>query len=304
MEPGPNDHEDFGGLSRDRHSLVERRKALQWFGALGMTGLLAACTSDDDSAQSSGGQNEAPEQTTTPGQTTTSGQAATESSSAGAATDSSEVVGSDAEPIDVGEIADETAGPFPADGTNGPNLLETEGVVRADLTNSIGDLSGTAEGVPTTIDLTVIDAETGLPMAGAAVYLWHCTADGQYTIYELENQNYLRGMQAADETGRLSFTTIFPGCYRGRWPHCHFEVYRSLDEAAVGSAAIKTSQLALPEAECALVYEDSRYGESGDNLSDLSLDSDGVFEDGWDGQMAAVSGSTDEGYTASLVFGV
>ena len=77
-----------------------------------------------------------------------------------------------------------------------------------------------------------------------------------------------------------------------------------LDDAAVGSQAIKTSQLALPEAECEVVYQDGRYGDSGNNLGRLSLDSDGVFEDGWDGQMATVSGSVDGGYAASLVFGV
>lgn len=295
MEPGRSDHDDFGGLIRDRFRLVERRQALQWFGALGMTGILAACTSESDSAEST-------EQTTTTGQAATTESSAVDADADTGSTD--DAAASAPEPIDVDEIADETAGPFPADGTNGPNLLETEGIVRTDLRTSIGDLSGTAEGVPTTIDLTVVDADTGLPMAGAAVYLWHCTADGQYTIYELEDQNYLRGMQAADEAGRLSFTTIFPGCYEGRWPHCHFEVYRSLDEAAVGSQAIKTSQLAFPEAECELVFEDSRYGNSSSNLSELSLDSDGVFEDGWDDQMATVSGSIDQGYTASLVFGV
>lgn len=259
-----HDHDDFGGLGRDCRRLLERRQALRWVGALSVTGLLTACTSDSEATDSSAGRSES----------------------------------------GIGEIADEAAGPFPADGTNGPNLLDIEGVVRPDLTNSIGDLQGTAEGIRTTIDLTILDADTGFPMAGAAVYLWHCTADGRYTIYEIEDQNYLRGMQAADESGRLQFMTVFPGCYPGRWPHCHLEVYRSLDEAAVGSQAVKTSQLALPEVECVEVYRDARYGGSGDNLSELSLDSDGVFADGWESQMATVTGSVDEGYTASLVFGV
>ena len=29
-------------------------------------------------------------------------------------------------------------------------------------------------------------------------------------------------------TASLEFTTIFPACYAGRWPHMHFEVYESL----------------------------------------------------------------------------
>ena len=30
------------------------------------------------------------------------------------------------------------------------------------------------------------------------------------------NQNYLRGVQAADGSGNVTFTSIFPGCYAGR----------------------------------------------------------------------------------------
>ncbi len=147
------------------------------------------------------------------------------------------------------EDHDETAGPYPADGSNGPNFLNEEGIVRTDITSSVGSRSGTAVGVPTTLALTVVDAATGSPVPGAAMYLWHCTADGKYSIYEEDDQNYLRGVQVADDSGRVTFTTIFPGCYAGRWPHCHFEVYEGVDAATAGNQAISTSQLALPQAE-------------------------------------------------------
>ena len=137
--------------------------------------------------------------------------------------------------------------PFPADGTNGPNLLTADGVIRTDLTSSIDGLSGTAPGIPTTINLTIVDAANGEPVPGAALYLWHCTADGRYSIYEIEDQNYLRGVQVADDSGLLTFATIFPGCYPGRWPHCHFEVYRNIDQATNGDSATKISQLAFPK---------------------------------------------------------
>ena len=47
-------------------------------------------------------------------------------------------------------------------------------------------------------------------------------------------------------TAGCTFTSIFPACYDGRWPHIHFEVYP--DEAAITDAtnAIATSQVALP----------------------------------------------------------
>jgi protocatechuate 3,4-dioxygenase beta subunit len=199
------------------------------------------------------------------------------------------------------EIPDETAGPFPADGSNGPNVLDDEGIVRPDITSSIGGSTGVAEGMPISFNLSLVDAATGSALPGGVVYLWHCTADGRYSLYEIEDENYLRGVQVADDAGRISFTSVFPGCYAGRWPHAHFEVYSSIEEATAGSAAIKTSQLALPQADCEAVYGDSRYGRSAQNLSRLSLDTDGIFADGWTDQLATMSGSGSAGYTASLL---
>ena len=43
-------------------------------------------------------------------------------------------------------IPEETAGPYPGDGSNGPNVLAESGVVRSDITTSFGDASGTAAG--------------------------------------------------------------------------------------------------------------------------------------------------------------
>lgn len=281
-------HDEFGGLHRDLHALVDRRRALRVLGTFALGGIVSACTS--------GGQNE--------------GAATTPTSSSGAATTAVEttVTGDDTSSLDDNEsvaagsaIPDETAGPFPADGTNGPDLLAVDGVVRADMTTSIGELSGTAEGVPMSFDLTVVDAATGKPVAGAALYLWHCTAGGRYSVYEVADQNYLRAIQATDDGGRLAFSSIFPGCYRGRWPHAHFEIFESLDAALDGAAALKTSQLALPEADSVTVYADRVYGESMSNLADLSLDSDNVFRDGWADQLAEMSGSPGEGYRASLL---
>ena len=50
-----------------------------------------------------------------------------------------------------GEIPEETAGPFPGDGSNGVNVLSESGVVRSDITSSFGSASGVAEGVPVTV---------------------------------------------------------------------------------------------------------------------------------------------------------
>ena len=133
-----------------------------------------------------------------------------------------------------GEIPEETAGPYPGDGSNGPNVLAESGVVRSDITSSFGDASGVAEGVPVTVKLKVYDlnGDDATPLAGAAVYLWHCDREGSYSMYDgdASGENYLRGVQEAADDGTLEFTTIFPACYAGRWPHMHFEVYESLDD--------------------------------------------------------------------------
>lgn len=203
-----------------------------------------------------------------------------------------------------GEIPDETAGPYPGDGSNGPDVLEESGIVRQDIRSSIGG-SMTADGVPLTFELTILDMANGdAPFEGVAVYVWHCDAQGEYSMYSsgLEDVTYLRGVQVTDAEGKVSYTSVFPGCYSGRWPHIHFEVYPGVDEITDSANAIATSQLALPEDACAAVYADSRYDGSARNLSQITLSSDNVFgDDGGELQLAAITGDAEKGYIASLV---
>ncbi|NUQ88411.1 MAG: 3,4-dioxygenase subunit beta, partial [Glycomyces artemisiae] len=148
---------------------------------------------------------------------------------------------------DLTEIPEETAGPYPGDGSNGPDILEQSGVVRSDIRSSFGDSTTAAEGVGLDIELTLYDmANDNARFEGAAVYLWHCNRDGEYSMYSeaIANENYLRGVQVADADGVVKFTSIFPACYDGRWPHMHFEVYQSLADATSYSNKLRTSQLA------------------------------------------------------------
>jgi len=206
-----------------------------------------------------------------------------------------------------GEIPEETAGPYPGDGSNGPNVLTESGIVRRDITTSFGDASGTAEGVPTVIAMTLLDvAAGGTPLAGAAVYLWHCDIDGRYSLYDQDvaDQNYLRGVQQSDKDGKVSFTSIFPAAYAGRWPHIHFEVYESLEAATGAGSKLKTSQIALPEDACELVYATAGYEQSVQNLAQTSLDTDNVFGDGHASQLATTSGTVESGISITLNVGV
>ena len=266
------------GLAFDLPRLVSRRRALGLFaGGVGSVALAACGSSSDDTAST----------TSTSSDDSSS---STESSASGTS-----------------EIPDETAGPFPGDGSNGPNILTESGVVRSDITKSIGDASGVAEGIPTTVEMTLLDvAGGGKALAGAAVYLWHCDIAGRYSLYddEVVNENYLRGVQASGDDGKLTFRTIFPAAYAGRWPHIHFEVYESVDAATSASSKLKTSQIALPAETCELVYATEGYEQSVQNLSQMSLESDNVFSDGYASQLATASGSADSGFTVKLNVGV
>ena len=121
----------------------------------------------------------------------------------------------------------------------------------------------------------------------------------------VEDQNYLRGVQIADANGVVSYTSIFPACYSGRWPHIHFEVYP--DEASITDAAnaIATSQVALPKDVCDTVYAEPGYEASVSNLAQVTLESDNVFgDDGGARQLATVTGDVASGYAVALAVGV
>lgn len=277
-----------GGLFQDftvlQQKALERRRALQWLGMGALTtavplGLLACggAEAEDDTSDTS---------------------SATASSS-----DACSV------------IPTETPGPYPADGTNGTssriNALVLSGIVRSDIRTSTAGASATASGVPLTVTLNVLDVSDGCsPLAGYAVYLWHADALGRYSMYAsaIAGENYLRGVQVTDANGSVTFTTIFPGCYDGRWPHIHFEIYSSLS-TALGSSRVgdyaKVSQLALPYAACARVYATSGYTGSASNLSKISLSTDNVFSDDRAAtQIPSVSGSVSAGFAATLQVGI
>ena len=204
-------------------------------------------------------------------------------------------------------IPEETAGPYPGDGSNGPNALALSGIVRSDIRASLGGSSAVATGVPLTITLTLVDPTSSCaPVAGAAVYLWHCDALGRYSLYSsgVTGESWLRGVQATDSAGQVRFTTIFPGCYSGRWPHVHFEIYPTLASATSSASKRATSQLALPQAPAAEVYATSGYNGSAANLAAVSLATDMVFADGATLETPAVTGSVSAGYQAALSVGV
>ncbi|MEU4605975.1 intradiol ring-cleavage dioxygenase [Kribbella sp. NPDC023972] len=279
------------GLEYDLGTL-QRRRFLGLFAGAGLA-VVAGCATDDAGDSTTGTTTTSSTPSNTTGTTTSSSPSATSSTATGTTA--------------VDEIPQETAGPYPGDGSNGPNVLTESGIVRKDITKSFGSASGVAAGVPLTVELTILDADKDTPLAGAAVYLWHCDAQGRYSLYSdgVTNENYCRGVQAADANGKVTFTTIFPAAYRGRWPHIHFEVYSSLSEATAAGKISATSQLAFPKDVCDTVYATDGYDGSAENMQQTSLEDDNVFGDD-DGvhQLATVTGAVSSGYTATLNVGV
>ncbi|MFP3461916.1 intradiol ring-cleavage dioxygenase [Arthrobacter globiformis] len=277
-EPHPN-HDR--GLEFDLSTLMSRRSLGMFLGA-GTAAALAACTPGGSSSAPSGSPS---------------------SASAGSTASASPTVTRAIAECGV-EIPQETAGPYPGDGSNGPNVLEASGVVRQDITSSFGTSATKTDGVPLTVTLTLLDNANGcVPLAGAAVYAWHCDKQGRYSLYDsgLENENFLRGVQEADANGQVTFKTVYPGAYNGRWPHIHFEVFESMNNATAAGQVLAVSQIALTDAACREVYASTGYETSARNFPNTTLRSDNVFgEDGGIYQLATMSGSVAAGYTAGL----
>jgi protocatechuate 3,4-dioxygenase beta subunit len=201
------------------------------------------------------------------------------------------------------EIPEETAGPFPADGSGAADVLDQTGVVRSDIRSSFGTASAVAAGVPLTITLTVTDTSADCaPLNEAAVYVWQCDRDGRYSLYSpgVTRENYLRGVQVVDANGAARFTSVFPACYPGRWPHIHFEIYQDLASASSGAGPLATSQIALPKAVCEAVYATDGYGASARSLATVALNADPVFRDGGTRLLGTVTGSVGSGLAVAL----
>lgn len=273
----PGDDIEDQGLAFDMRTMVSRRRVLGIFGFGAGAAALAACSPGGTSTASSSAASSASTTTSTNAAAKYAGQELT-------------------------ELNNETAGPYPGDGSNGPDILDESGVERRDLTTSV-DGNGSVDGVPMTLTMNLIDiANDNQPLAGAAVYVWHCNGEGEYSMYSdgVTDQTWLRGVQVTDDNGSVTFDSIVPGCYSGRWPHIHFEVFTSIDEITDASNSVLTSQIVVPEEVARACYDDSEYAGSLDNLNNITLETDNVFSDGWDAQTPAVSGSQTAGYQLEI----
>ena len=178
-------------------------------------------------------------------------------------------------------IPSETAGPFPLD------LTDNQFYFRQDVRED-------RAGVQLNLKMQIIGLENCLPMQNLRVNIWHCDKDGNYSGYQTQTGlTYLRGYQMTDANGEVEFTTIFPGWYNGRVCHIHFQVFVSSVYSAV-------SQLGFPQAEKQAIYSanPSIYTKG---LDPKSMDTDGIFNDGYVLQVATLTPNPDgNGYDSYL----
>ena len=291
-------HDHDQGLAHDltrlQQQALQRRTALRWLMGAGAASLTGAGAMALAGCGGGGGGDTA---------TSSSTSGSSSSSSTGSTTTTSSACS---------VIPSETEGPYPGDGSNTANgsvanVLALSGVVRSDIRSSIAGASGIATGVPLQVIIELVNTNASCAdLAGYAIYLWHCDALGRYSMYSsgVTGENYLRGVQATGSDGLATFQTIYPGCYAGRVPHIHFEVYRSTTTATNWNNKLRTSQLCFPSDANGAVYASSGYGNSAANNAATSLASDGIFSDGYASQLATVTGSVAAGYVARLKVGI
>lgn len=286
VHPSEHDRSDvvsrvgLGALVADGTRLLPRRRMLALLG-LGGAGVLAACSRTEASVGNP--------TTSTAGTTIGSSVA-----SSGAAAASESTPG-------------ETGGPFPSDGSNDngagtmADVLHDPRVVRSDIRADL-DGSNVQQGVPLTLTVQVVQQGSGNPLAGHAVYIWHCNIDGVYSGYasgmlasDTSARSFLRGVQVADADGRCTFGTVLPGRYRGRAFHIHMEVFGDTSLAD----KVLTSQMAIDDDLIDALYAEAD-GYSAALAADTDNADDGVFADGVEHQLLAVSGDAATGLTATF----
>ncbi len=265
---------------------LTRRTALFALGGLGVTAVLAACSNGSSSAGSttagttgsSTGSSGGTSPATTGSATTSAGSTAT---TAATVTTAASVV-----------LAPEM--------TEGPYYLDLD-LVRSDITED-------RDGAAMAMSLVVIDVNSGAPVEGAAVDVWHCDANGLYSGFVdqsagsnqgatdlSDSGTFLRGTQLTDASGTATFATIYPGWYQGRTVHIHIKVH-------VDGNEIHTGQLFFDDS-----FTDTVYGANEPYASRSERtarnDDDNIYGGGGDLSTLTVQ-QTGSGYTGTLTMGV
>jgi protocatechuate 3,4-dioxygenase beta subunit len=164
--------------------------------------------------------------------------------------------------------------------TEGPYFVE-ERLERSDIRSDPGKETP-KPGVPLRLSFKVSRVNAGecVPLAGAQIDVWHCDAAGAYSDvrdpgFDTRGQKFLRGFQKTDANGLVTFTTIYPGWYRGRAVHIHFKVRYPSDARRTHEF---TSQIYFDDALSDTIFTVAPY--AGRGKRDTRNADDGIYSRG------------------------
>ncbi len=214
---------------------------------------------------------------------------------------------------------------------------QTEGPFYVDKHLVRRDIREDRQGVPLTLNIILRDATTGEVLPNAAVDIWHCDANGNYSGYAAmaeddplkgppngllnsppphpinqtptDDKTFLRGTQISDVDGIVRFTTIYPGWYQGRALHIHLKVHTGKGLGRWDfhdSHVCHTGQLFFPEDISNKIAANSPYRDH--EVERLNQNDDFVFQTQQGKKcLASVESAIvgdKKGYSAAVVLGV
>jgi protocatechuate 3,4-dioxygenase beta subunit len=264
--------------------ILSRREVLVLLGAAGTAVTIAAC---------------APAATASPSGTAASAGSSPGSSAGASATAAASAIATSS------ELAGAPSCVVKPALTEGPYFVD-EKLNRSDITAN-ADGSGPRPGVPLTLAFAVstVAASGCAPLANALVDVWHCDALGSYSDISAggngntTGQNWLRGYQLTDASGKATFKTIYPGWYQGRTVHVHFKI--RTDAGASGGTEF-TSQLFVDDAISDAVFASAPYSTKGNR--GVRNDGDSIYGQSGGQLTLALGGDAGSGFTTTFEVGL
>ncbi|ODN05189.1 Protocatechuate 3,4-dioxygenase beta chain [Orchesella cincta] len=194
----------------------------------------------------------------------------------------------------------------------GPFYVPGQRRVRSDIREG-------KEGVPLKLELNFMDVNNGCkPVVDADVHIWQPDALGVYSAYlgfyplgkpgskqitgnheePTDTSTFLRGIQKTDETGKVTFMTVYPGWYLQRALHIHFKVFVNDEEND-----IYTGEVYFPKEISDRVAKVKPYVQQKEKRAENEDDWLFIRLDGFR-SVANISGDEHNGFVGALNVGV
>jgi protocatechuate 3,4-dioxygenase beta subunit len=177
------------------------------------------------------------------------------------------------------------------------------------------DITEERDGLPLRVGLRLVDAQSGAPLVGVPVEVWHADHNGRYAGFapfvprpgevvtsasvpnELvaPSETWLRGMQRTDGEGTCVFQTVYPGWYASRTVHIHLA-------ARLASGRRAVSQLYFSDELSDQVLAHPPY--AGRPARDTTNATDSIFADGGEQTVLRLTGDPADGLVGVLCLAI